>query len=199
VIDIHDIAFQNLPSDFRGRTLEGEALNRDVLHRAGIEHTDGLAAVTSSDATNIVVCHIAHTYYNIHNIIARNYNSRFRPIYESFDIQVISSASWGAQRIEELLYHHELRSVFSAGNGEVEVYEFTIPHLWEGHSLEEILPAKECVLSAVTRAGRAMLPNRTDTVQAGDVILVSATLDGIEALRARLTAESPAGRAGGLR
>jgi trk system potassium uptake protein TrkA len=186
VVDRSSASFQNLRPDFRGRTIEGEALNQDVLRRAGLERADGFAAVTSSDTLNTVVAHIARTVYNTPNVVVRNYDSRARALLEAFDLQIVSSTSWGAQRIEELLYHRELRSVFSAGNGEVEIYEITVPAAWEGRSLQELLPGEECVVSALTRAGKAILPDRETVLQVGDVVLVSATFDGVEALRRRL-------------
>ena len=41
VIDQVAAAFDNLHPLFRGRTVEGEVLNQDVLHRAGIETCRG--------------------------------------------------------------------------------------------------------------------------------------------------------------
>jgi trk system potassium uptake protein TrkA len=184
VVDRLAAAFDNLPPDFRGRTVEGEVLHRDVLQRAGIERAHGLAAVTNSDSLNAVVAHTARSEYHIENVVARNYDPSWRPVHETFGLQVVSSASWGAQRIEELLYGSAIRTVFSAGNGEVEMYEFAVPEAWQGRSLQELLPERECVAVALTRAGRAMLPTGETRLEAGDVIHVSATLEGIEALRA---------------
>jgi trk system potassium uptake protein TrkA len=76
--------------------------------------------------------------------------------------------------------------VFSAGNGEVEIYEFTVPPAWQGHTLRELVPEDQCLITALTRAGRAVLPTAEDRVEAGDVVLLSATLEGIEAFRRRL-------------
>src|SRR5512136_1815604 len=103
VIDIVASAFENLDPDFRGRTLEGDVMAQDMLRRAGIEQADALAAVTSSDALNVVVGHIARTVYNVQNVIARNYEPRFIPLYEAFGIQSVAPANWGAQRMEEML------------------------------------------------------------------------------------------------
>lgn len=186
VIDNHEESFGNLPHDFRGRMLEGEALNQDVLLRAGIDTAQGLAAVTSSDTLNVVVAYLASSYYKIQNVVARNYDSRFRPLHETFNLQVVSSSSWGAQRIEELLHHQEMRTVFSAGNGEVEVYEFTVPPAWEGRRLGELLPENSCTPTALTRAGRATMPDADTLLESGDAVLVSATFDGIEMLRKNL-------------
>jgi trk system potassium uptake protein len=115
--------------------LEGDPLNQDLLRRAGIEGSGGIALVTSSDSLNAVIAHVARTVYGISNVVVRNYEPQWRSMYEAFNLQVVSSSSWGAQRLEELLYNVEMRSVFSAGNGEVEIYEFTIPLAWDGKSL----------------------------------------------------------------
>ncbi len=187
VIDQVAAAFSNLPADFRGRTVQGEVLNQDVLCRAGIEQADGLAAVTNSDSLNAVVARVANVVYHLTNVVVRNYDPRWRPILEAIGLQVVSSSSWGAQRIEELLYHTEIRTVFSAGNGEVGIYEFEIPQAWHGRPIQEIVPADQCLAVAVTRAGRAMLPSAVPHLQAGDVVHLSATLEGVEALRRQLT------------
>ncbi|RPI35248.1 MAG: TrkA family potassium uptake protein [Chloroflexota bacterium] len=186
VVDQTDSAFANLPHDFRGRTIEGEALDMDVLHRAGIEQASGLAMVTSSDSLNAVIAHLARTVYNISNVVVRNYDPHWRSLYEAFGQQVISSSSWGAQRLEELLYHAEMHTVFSSGNGEVEVYEFAVPEAWAGKILRDLLPEADIQPVSVTRAGRAMMPDLNELLVESDIILVSATLDGIEALRQRL-------------
>jgi len=186
VVDQTDSAFANLPHDFRGRTIEGEALDMDVLHRAGIEQASGLAMVTSSDSLNAVIAHLARTVYNISNVVVRNYDPHWRSLYEAFGQQVISSSSWGAQRLEELLYHAEMHTVFSSGNGEVEVYEFAVPEAWAGKRLRDLLPEADILPVSITRAGRAMMPDLNELLVESDIILVSATLEGIEALRQRM-------------
>jgi trk system potassium uptake protein TrkA len=186
VIDQSEDAFHNLPADFKGRMVEGQALSKDVLRRAGISQADGLAAVTSSDSINAVVAHIAREEYNVPSVVVRNFNSRWRSMHEAFGLQVVSSSSWGAQRIEELLYQQETRTVFSAGNGEVELYEFLARPELEGRPLSDLIPASGCVVAALSRAGRAVIPEPGLLLKEGDAIVVSATLDGSEALRQRL-------------
>jgi trk system potassium uptake protein TrkA len=188
VIDQSEAAFQNLPADFKGRVVEGQAMSKDVLRRAGISDADGLAAVTSSDSINAVVAHIAREEYNVRSVVVRNFNSRWRSMHEAFGLQVVSSSSWGAQRIEELLYQQETRTVFSAGNGEVELYEFMVRPELEGRPLGDLLPEEGCVVAALSRAGRAVIPDPDFLLKEGDAVLVSATLDGSEDLRQRLQA-----------
>jgi trk system potassium uptake protein TrkA len=186
VVDRSIASFNNLHPEFVGRTVEGEAMNQDVLRRAGIENADGLAAVTNSDTMNVVVAHIARSAFNLTNIVARNYDPRWRALHETFNLQVVSSTSWGAQRIEELLYTTQGHTVFSAGNGEVEIYEFEVPPAWGGLQMGDLLNGVECAPVALTRAGRAVIPSPDTSLEVGDVINISATLEGIEDVRARL-------------
>ena len=188
VIDQRAESFTNLPAEFRGRTIEANVLESDVLRRAGIAQADGLAAVTNSDAVNAVVGYVASTVYHVPSVVARNYDPRWRSLQEAFGLQVVSSASWGAQRIEQLLHQPGLHAVLSTGSGEVEVYELVVEEAWHGRSLQELLPEEDGRAVALTRAGRASLPDRESRLEAGDIVTVSATLEGVAALRRRLTA-----------
>ena len=187
VVDQNKPAFERLPADFRGRTVHGEALSEKVLERAGIQEADGLAAVTNSDTLNVVVAHTARTVYRVPVIVCRNYDPRMRYMMETFNLQTVSSTAWGAQRVEELLTNAAMRAVYSAGNGEVEIYELTIPETWSGRAWSELCIGNKGTLPvALTRAGRAILPELTTHLQGGDLLNVSATFEGIQSLRARL-------------
>ena len=135
-----------------------------------------------------MVAHAARTIYNVPNVVARNYDPNLRTVIEAFGLQTVGSTYWGAQRVEELLMNPSQRMVFSAGNGDVEVYEVRIPEAWSGRTLGELLePLKQCYPVALSRAGRASLPDLGMRLQAGDMLNVSSTFEGIGALTARLS------------
>lgn len=193
VVDSNKQAFNRLHPDFRGRTLEGEGLAESVLERAGIREADGLAAVTNSDTLNAVVAHIARTFYDVSNVVARNYDPNLRAVIEAFGLQTVGSTYWGAQRVEELLMNPSQKAVYSAGNGEVEVYEVLIPENWNTRTLGELLsPLKQCYPVALSRAGRASLPQMEMKLQTGDLLNVSSTFEGISALTERLSTKAEA-------
>lgn len=193
VVDINKEAFNRLHPDFRGRTLEGEGLAEGVLERAGIREADGLAAVTNSDTLNAVVAHAARIIYNVPNVVARNYDPNLKTVIEAFGLQTVGSTYWGAQRVEELLMNPSQRMVYSAGNGEVEVYELQIPEEWDGRTLGELLePLQQCFPVALSRAGRSSLPDQGMKLQTGDMLDVSSTFEGIGALTTRLSKKAEA-------
>jgi trk system potassium uptake protein TrkA len=81
------------------------------------------------------------------------------------------------------MYHSEARTVFSAGNGEVEVYELAISKEWDGKAINALIPCDDCRPIAITRAGKAFLANKDTVLQDGDLLSVAATFDGIEETR----------------
>jgi trk system potassium uptake protein len=188
VVDNDQKSFNRLHPDFRGRTVEGEALSSDTLDRAGLEKADGIAAVTNSDTMNAVIGHIARVHYpQVKQVVVRNYDPAMRDMLEAFELQLVSSTAWGAERVQELLIDPSFRAVFSAGNGEVELYEMYISDKWEGKILSDLLAGcGDTVVAALTRSGRAELPSRESILKSGDILTVSATLEGVRALRAHI-------------
>ena len=186
VIDHVGSSFGHLDPAYRGRTIEAEPLAEGVLERAGIRETQALASVTNSDAVNAVVAHVARTVYGVPNVVARNYDPRWRVLHEAMGLTSVSSTAWGAQRIEELLERPRLRAVFSAGNGEVELYEVPVPDAWGGRTLGDLLAGVPCSAVSLTRGGRASLPDQGRVLAAGDIVHVTATLEGADRLGRRL-------------
>jgi len=186
VIDQTASAFNNLPPDFRGRKVEGELLSQEALHRAGIKEADGLAAVTNSDSFNVVVAHLARTAYRVPRVVSRNFDPHFRPLHEAFGLQVVSSSIWAAEQTEQLLCQAPLRPVLSAGSGEVQMYELIVPEGWQGRFLQDLISEGQCLAVALVRGDRAALPASSTKLEAGDLLYLSATAQGMEVLRKRL-------------
>lgn len=188
IIDSNQRAFDRLGPDFVGRTVQGEAVDQDVLLRAGIKEAHAFAAVTSSDSVNIVTARVARDIFRVEHVVARVYNPNKAIIYEKFGIQSVATTSWGAQRFEHLILHGGLRSLGSVGNGDVQLYELTINEAWSGKSLSDLLPAGQAVAGALTRGGKSLLPTHDLTLRDRDIVQVSATSQGAALLRQRLNA-----------
>ena len=183
IIDSDHQAFQRLDPNFRGQAVEGEGLDQDSLERAGIKHAYGFAAVTTLDSINIITCRIARDIYHVPRIVARLYNPTRASIYQKLNLQTVASSSWAAQRVEQTILNPGVQSVYSAGNGEVHLYELIIPEGLAGKKINEILPSGDTIISGLTRAGRAQLPASDQTLEAHDILLVTATAQGAAGLQ----------------
>src|SRR3989304_4248309 len=121
VIDQDSAAFDQLSLDFRGRTIKGDVLDRNVLRRAQVEEADALAAVTRSDSLNALVAHVARTEYRVARCVARNADPRQRALQEALGVAIVGSQDWGAQRMMELLSDAPRRVDLEEGGSEFAV------------------------------------------------------------------------------
>src|SRR5688572_12896374 len=101
-IDNDPTTFTRLETGFKGQTLTGFGFDREVLLQAGIERTDGLAAMTASDEVNLVTARMAHQFFRVPRVVARVYDPRKAAIYQRLGVQTITPVTWGVNRIAEL-------------------------------------------------------------------------------------------------
>lgn len=192
VIDRDPEAFETLGPAFPGRTVVGDGLDRRVLVRAGIERTDGLAAVAGSDEVNAVLGRLATRVFGVPRVVARMYDPRQAEIYRRLGVRTISPVRWGIARMTELLSLSELEPVASLGAGEVEIVDAMVPALLDGRPLSELVVAGETQVAAITRRGRTFVPASSATVlEAGDTVHVAvlqASAGRLEALLGRHSA-----------
>lgn len=186
IIDRDVRSFDRLGPHFSGQTIQGEGMDRSVLLRAGIESADTLAAVTSSDNVNAIVARIAREIFHVRRVVARLYNPRRAPVYEKLNIQTVSSSSWGAERIEQLMLHPGLLNVASAKDGQVKVFEISVPAEWNGRRLGELVPLEQTIPVMLERDGRGLLPRADMVLATQDILQISATTEGARILRRRV-------------
>ena len=184
VVDRDPQAFDRLGTDFHGRTVQGDALHRDVLLRAGIEEADGVAVVTASDQINLVVARVAMTQFQVPNVVARLYDPVHRPLFEALGVQTVASTVWGAERLRHLLTHPGIVPLGTFGHGEVGLVELRVPEAWHGRTLEDLYADVTLHPAVVVRAGHAMLPTHAGFVlHGGDLLVLAASREALAHLK----------------
>ncbi len=173
MVDRDPRAFQRLEPEFRGRTLQGDVRDRHVLNRAGIEHADGFAAVTSNDEINLVAAHTARDLFDVPNVVARVYDPAHAQAFKRAGLQTVISSSWSAHRIEQLLTHPGITELESVGNGEVLLVEVQVPNRLVGAQISDLAREATCQPAAVVRGGHANLTQPDSILEDGDLVVVS--------------------------
>ena len=185
VVDKDPVAFERLGAAFKGRTVVGDGFDRDVLHHAGIEKADGLAAVTSSDEVNVVAARLAREVFRVPRVVARVYDPRKAEIYQRLGVQTISPVALGTHRLAELLTFSQLDTVVSLGNGEVDIVEAEISPLLVGRTVKDLTVLGEVHTVAIRRSGKTFLPTLDTVFQEGDRVhlaVLAASVDRLKAL-----------------
>ena len=187
IIDLEESSFEMLKPGFKGHLVTGDACSQDVLKRAGIETADAVAAVTSSDSVNLVIGRVAKEFFNIKNVVARNFEPKVSEIFHLFNLEIISGTSWGASRLEEMILNEQFKVIYSFGDGAVDYYQVIIPENWVGKKVRDLeLQPGEAILASITRSGRSFIPSIDDEFEVDDHLNFSATHAGIESLRKKI-------------
>lgn len=170
VIDHDADASGRLGDKFRGRVIPGLGFDREVLVTAGIQQADAFVAASHSDNANIVAARIARNIFHVPRVVARLYDPRRAEIYQRLGLTTISSTTWGAERIHQVLTHTDLDIQNTFGRGEVSIISIDTPQHLIGHSVAQLNISGEIMVIAITRKDRAMMPISGTEFQDGDMI-----------------------------
>jgi trk system potassium uptake protein TrkA len=170
VIDYDGAALARLGPDFKGRRIKGLGFDRKVLIDAGIERTEAFAATSSSDNANIIAARVARNVFRVPKVVARLYDPRQAEIYRRLGLVTISSTTWGAERIHELLTHANLDPVMTFGNGEAALIRIETPAQLAGRTVKDITIPGEISVAVIVRGNKPVIPALGTPFRAGDVV-----------------------------
>lgn len=180
VIDYDARALERLGPNFKGLRIAGVGFDRDVLVKAGIEQADAFAAASSSDNVNIVAARIAHNIFHVPRVVARLFDPQRAEIYRRLGMLTISSTTWGAERLRELLTSAELDPLISFGSGEVSLVNIDLPSHLVGRMVKDLTVPTEISVIAITRQGAAFIPTLGSQFKEGDVVQVAILASALE-------------------
>jgi trk system potassium uptake protein TrkA len=180
VIDYDPNALARLGPNFKGQKIAGVGFDRDILIQAGIEQADAFAAASSSDNANIIAARIAHNIFHVPRVVARLFDPQRAEIYRRLGMLTISSTTWGAERIRELITSAEIDPVFSFGSGEVSLVGIEIPPHLDGRMVKDLSVPNEITVVSITRHGAAFIPTLGSQFQDGDIIHVAILASALE-------------------
>ncbi|MFN8373574.1 MAG: TrkA family potassium uptake protein [Anaerolineae bacterium] len=186
VIDKDSASFERLGKSFKGKTIEGVGFDRQALLDAGIERADGLSAVMASDEANVVTAQLARQVFHVPQVVARLYDPLQAEVYQRLGLQIISPATWGIQRIADLLCRSQRNVVMSLGGGEIDLMEVEIPPTMVAHQVNELTIPGEVSVMAITRRGKAFLPTLGTLLETGDVLYLAGMTMAKDRLRGLL-------------
>jgi len=173
VIEQDPIAIARLGMNFKGAVIRGLGFDKQVLMDAGIEQTDAFVAASQSDNANIISARIARNIFHVPRVVARLYDPRRAEIYRRLGLMTISTTTWGAERIRELITHAELDPVISFGSGEVSVVGLEVPPHLVGRMVRDLTMVGESMVVSITREGKAFLPVTGTEFREGDILHVA--------------------------
>lgn len=174
---------QELPTEV---IYEGNPVDPVVLEAAGIRDAHSVAAVTSNDSANLVVCYLAKTQFEVPRTISRVNNPNNAWLFnENFLVDVaLNSADVFAHLIQEEMSLGDMMTIFKIRRGRYSVVEEKVPAGAKGIGvqLKDMDLAEHCVIAAIIRDGVMTPPRGDSTLQANDEIIAVASPEGAQKL-----------------
>ncbi len=166
---------------------EGDMNDLKLLEHAGIQKADVLAAVTTKDEANLAACYIGRSCYNVRRTIARVNNPRNAWLFtEMFAVDVaVNPAETISHLIEEEMSMGDMMTLLKLRRGNYSLVEEKIPHGAAGIGVAiKDLNIDSCVIAAIIRHGKVIVPRGITTFQAGDEVLAVVDSEGARQLAA---------------
>lgn len=145
---------QELPTEV---IYEGNPVDPGVLEAAGAREAHVIAAVTSEDATNLAMCFVVKTMFDVPRTIARVNNPVNAWLFnDTFKVDVaLNSADVLAHLIQEEMSLGDMMTIFKIRRGHYSVVEEKVPPGAKaiGIPLKDMALAEHCVIAAIIRDG----------------------------------------------
>jgi trk system potassium uptake protein TrkA len=173
---------QELPTE---AIYEGNPIEPATLEQAGIREAHVLAAVTSEDSVNLVLCFLAKTLFGVPRTIARVNNPNNAWLFdEKFKVNVsLNSADVLAHLIQEEMSLGDMMTLFKIRRGKYAVVEEKVPPGAKGIGIPlKDMGLTDCVIAAIIRDGKMTLPRGDSTLQEDDEIIAVASPEGAQKL-----------------
>ncbi len=174
---------QELPTEV---IYEGNPVDPRVLEAAGIREVHAVAAVTSDDSTNLVICYLAKKEFDVPRTVARVNNPNNAWLFnEKFHVDAaLNAADLMAHLIQEEMSLGDMMTLFKIRQGRYAVVEEKVPAGAKGIGipLKDMNLAQHCVIAAIIRDGLMTLPRGDSTLQEDDEIVAVASPEGAQKL-----------------
>lgn len=165
---------------------EGNATDPQVLEQAGIRQAQVVAACSSNDADNLVVCYLARNTYNIGRTIARINNPRNAWLFdEKFSVDVaLNQSEIIASLIEEEMSIGDMMTLLKIRRGQYSLIEEKIPPGAKvvGVAIMDMQLPDECVIAAIIRQGKVVVPRGITKLEVGDEVFAITDREGANQL-----------------
>ena len=176
VIENRDSVLEKLREELPAAMIvAGDGSAPAILEMAGVKEANVLAAVTGEDEANLVISTLARFEFNVPRVIARVNNPKNAWLFTGeMGVDVaLNQADILAQLIAEEMSLGDMMTLLKLRKGEYSVVEEKVhpSSVAVGRQLSELSIPNECVVAAIIRKGRLIIPHGDTTLQVADEIV----------------------------
>lgn len=187
VIDNNEDVIENVSNVLDVFSVCANALDFGVLMKLDISTFDIVISTTTNDEANVILCSISKKLgakYSIARVRDPEYRKYLKFMSDELDIDYIINPEYATAKVIDkyLLKKYQLYANEVAG-GKIRLVEFNIGQDPEfiGKKLIDLDTFDKLIVAAISRDGKAIVPNGMTELKADDVILLSGITEDIEA------------------
>jgi len=191
IVEMREKQLKTLRHDLPEETVvAGNFTDPATLEMAGIRDADVVVAVTPTDEGNLVVSTLAHYEFGVKRVIARANNPKNSWLFTpDMGVDVaLTEADLIAHVVAEEMSLGDMMTLLKLRKGKFSLVQEKVDptSLVVGKTLQELSLPSECVLVAIIRDSKLLLPHGDTALLANDEVLAIAHVSQAQALAAML-------------
>lgn len=189
VIDADPKAFRRLPSDFSGRKVTGQGMDRDILRKAGIKEAYAFAAVSNGDNSNIIAARVARETFGVERVVARIYDPTRAFVYERLGIPTVATVRRTSEAVLRWMMPRDAHVAWSHPAGNVSLVAVMPVPSWYGLAFTTVEALAGSRIAFVSRLGALQVATPDLVIQEDDELFFAES--GVDSTRLRNLLTSP--------
>jgi trk system potassium uptake protein TrkA len=168
----------------------GDPLDPRVLEQAGIREADVLVVAMPDDGGNLAVANLAKFAFDVPRVISRINNPRYAWLFTpemGVDVS-LNAADVFARLIQEEMSLGDMMPLLKLRRGQYSLVEQKVPAGAPaiGIMIKDMDLPDHCVIAAIIRAGKVVVPRGVTSLQTNDEVLAVVDAEAAQSLAALL-------------
>lgn len=168
IIDADPKSFRRLPSDFSGKKVTGQGIDRDVLRKAGTKDAYAFAAVSSGDNSNIIAARVARETFGVERVVARIYDPTRATVYERLGIPTVATVRRTTEAVMRWMMPRDAHIAWSHPAGSVSLVGVQPAPEWYGLPIPLVEELAQTRVAFVSRFGNLTVARPDMVLQEDD-------------------------------
>jgi len=182
IIDKDRAVCEDVAKELEILVVNGDGCDPNILHEAGIERANVVAAVTGDDEDNLIICQLAKEKFGIQRTVGRVNNPGNEHTFAELGIDVpVDSTKIIAKIIEEEVSFSDFVNLMSFKRGKLAIVRVDLPKDSPviNKEVKDIQLPADSVLVSILRGEEVIIPKGDTVLQNGDDV-IAITVIGTE-------------------
>jgi trk system potassium uptake protein TrkA len=182
IIDKDKGICEEVAKELEALVVNGDGCDPRILEEAGLNRADVVAAVTSDDEDNLIICQLAKEKFGVRRTVGRVNNPDSEHVFAELGIDVpVDSTKIIAKIIEEEVSFSDFVNLMSFKRGKLAIVRVDLPvdSPVINKAIHDIRMPKDAVMVSIVRGEEVIVPKGDTVLKSGDDI-IALTLIGNE-------------------